>query len=220
MAADRVKQLGKDFSKTYKDVGHSQRRIQENLPKIERHTDILGVLTPFEITFTAKEDANSAWLYLKFLPVFDSTIIDSQVLKITVSETGLPVGNEGEVGACGYWYPLLSMGDLNLEHTYTTNQQFKAVFNYTSYGSQDYHFRLVWGTDGQSFRGMNDVISVGGGTITVPISYSILGVSPTTILRDVYIYLMMDNCAASSWFYISGVSLYLGPTEYVPRKEP
>lgn len=215
MAPDSVKRFGRNLRQSYKEIDHTKRKVAETLPKIERVVDIFMPSDPFRIEFYAGE-SNTARLNLIIKQAFDPTMVANAFVPLTISETGLPIGKAGSIIACGFPYQIAYMGDLNLENV--SNTTFRAVFDYTSYGSRTLHFQIKWGSDQGSGRVMDDVTTFGGGKATVPISASILGLSSTTILRDVYVYVWADGCSGGSWTYLSAVTFYMGPSIYTPRK--
>lgn len=200
MAPDRVKQLGKDFGKTYKSVDTSKKRYQENFPKLDRTRDLLANETPYELGFTLGSH-NSAWLNIKILPVFDPELQLVKPVQLTISETGLPIGKPGEVGVCGIWYELLTLRSLNM-----ANGPFTFKFDYQTYGSATYNFKISWTSQGNSNTVYlnNGQVTMSGGIVTITISSSTVG--STSILEDAYISIMASSCSQGSWIYITNTA--------------
>lgn len=202
MATDRVKQFGKDLGKTYKDIKTSKTRIHENFPVIEKTRDLIALQLPYNLEFNAGTK-NSAYLNIRLFPDFDPSIHMLKATEITITETGLPIGKPGEVGVCGFWYQILDMGDLNL-----ANGPFYAKFEYSSYLSMDYHWRISFDNETeQPGIQVDDSVTMVGGELTITISTATLGLASDTILPNVRIYAMADNCEEASWIHISNANL-------------
>lgn len=73
MAIDRVKQVGKSLNKTRKDIDHTTRKIQNNLPVREGNNDLIGSLYPYKFEFKAYA-SEAVFLDIMFEDKFDEKI--------------------------------------------------------------------------------------------------------------------------------------------------
>lgn len=214
MAADTLKQLSKQLGRGIKSVEQTTRRFAENFPEVERLRDVIGILVPYTMEFKTYRTGNQVNLNVWIEPVFDEDAIkEAMVIPLTITQTGLGVGLNGQVGAADTWYPLVYMGDLNFEggHSYAAN------FVISKYGTGTYHHKVVFSTGGVD---LTDVTTVGTTTIIVPVTGPNVLVPPNQIIYDAYIYGMVTDFSVAGWLHYESVSLTMDGQPYAARKLP
>lgn len=70
MASDSLEQVGKNLGQTRKETQLQSRRFAQNLPVIEKSTDIVGTLYTFRMDFYTYTDSPVVYLDIIFFPRF------------------------------------------------------------------------------------------------------------------------------------------------------
>lgn len=70
MATDSLKQVSKTLSGVRQETRHSTRRFAENLPIIEKSSDLVGTLYTFRMEFYTYTDSPSVSLSVYIYPRF------------------------------------------------------------------------------------------------------------------------------------------------------
>jgi hypothetical protein len=211
MATDNLTQLGKKLRKTNKEIEHSTRRVSENFFLVESLRDVIGSIGSYLMEFKTYQKNNNVHLNLFFEEVFDEgAIADITKLPITITDTGLSIGMEGNVGAENIWYPLVYLGDLNFQVG-----SYSVILNYTKSGTLTQEFKISHDL-GEVI--LTPVVTIGGSTVTIPIVESNVVSPPTRIIHDVYIYGLITGISVAGWIHYSTAEIYLNGQPYEVRQ--
>lgn len=212
MALDRLTQAGKNISKTYKNTDFVTRRYSENFPQIEKMRDVFGFVGSFIFEFKTQRPGNHVLLNLFFEPIFDeNSVVRYDKLPLAITQTGLSVGLEGEVGAQNIFYPVSYLGDLN----FAGGDNYSVVFQIETFGNIGIVDHKVVFEEGGVF--VTDVTTITATTITIPLNYSKLLDPPRTIAHNAYIYGSATGMSAGAWLYYKSVQMFKNGFPYEPR---
>lgn len=205
MASDNLTQLGRTLRQSQNQVDHTIRRVSENFPMIETLRDTVGVLLPFKMEFfTYNKSASSNIIHLNVSfsePFDDEGVLDISQMPLTITQAGVDVGLDGEIGLQGIWYPLVRLGDLNFEGS----PSFTIVFDISTFGTGTYQHKIVFADGGVN---LTSATTITGSTITVLVERANVLSPPKTIMRDAYIYGLVTGFSIAGWLHYAAASVF------------
>jgi hypothetical protein len=215
MARDNLNQIGKIFKGNQDKVRFVTRRIAENYPAVERSLDVVGVEFPYSLEFLLYKKPykpNLVLLNLDINEVFDPNAVALSLdVPITISATGLGVGNDGKVGAQGVWYSLAYLGDLN----FILGDEFSVVIEFTTQGTNVSAFKIVFDEGAVDLTNQTVITST---TATIPITGPDVLNTGQTIIHNAYIYSkVLSFGSASDWVYYTAYTVFKNGLVYLPR---